>query len=84
MDRVPGELPNTASRLIAMAVSLVGEAPQVRACMKCSDADFREYCEGRREPSFPELDRLIQLIVREQGKLIAQNREFLRRIRERR
>jgi hypothetical protein len=52
--------------------------------MKCSDADFREYCEGRREPSFPELDRLIQLIVREQGKLIAQNREFLRRIRERR
>ena len=62
MDRAPPKLPNTASRLIAM---------------QCSQADFHEYSDGRKEPSWPELDKLISLIVREQGIIIARNRDVL-------
>lgn len=85
MDRIPitANLPDTSSRLIAMAVSLVGEVQAVVREMKCSSADFLEYCAGRKEPPWHELDRLIQLIVREQGNLIAKNRELLAQIRER-
>ena len=39
--------------------------------MKCSNADFLEYCAGQKEPTPAELDRLIGLIVREQAKLTA-------------
>ena len=77
MEHVPPKLPNTSSRLIAMAVSFVGEAQSVALEMKCSNLDFLEYCAGQKEPPLDELDRLIGLIVREQTKLIAQNRELL-------
>ena len=77
MDRVPPKLPNTASRLIAMAVSLVGDAQSVMLEMKCSHADFRDYYEGRKEPSADEFGRLVELLVREQRRVIEQNREFL-------
>jgi hypothetical protein len=60
-----------------MAGSLVGSAHKVMAAMKCSEADFHEYCNGEKEPTWPELDRLIGLIIREQGNLIAKNRELL-------
>ena len=60
MDRGPGKLPNTTSRLIAMAVSLVGK-----------------------ESPLDVFDRLVNLIIREQGKLIAKNKELLARIRTR-
>ena len=79
MDRVPPKLPNTASRLIAMAVSLVGEAQPVAVQMKCSQADFRRYCAGQTDPSSAQLHRLISLIIQEQGKLIARNRETIGR-----
>lgn len=82
LNRAPDKLPNTTSRLIAAAVSLVGSAEEVRAHMRASAEQFLEYCAGAREPSFAELDRLVTLIVREQGKIIAQNRELLRRTRE--
>jgi hypothetical protein len=74
MDRVPEKCPNTTSRLIAMAVALVGDVAPVVAAMKCSDADFQEYCAGRKDPESPEYERLIELVVREQGKVIAKNR----------
>ena len=80
MDRVPEHLPNNASRLIAAAVSLVGSADEVRAFMKSAEVDFRDYCAGQKEPSWPEFDRLITLIIREQGKIIAHNRELLRKM----
>ena len=81
MERVPPKLPNTSSRLIAMAVSFVGEAQSVALEMKCSNLDFLEYCAGQKEPPLDELDRLIGLIIREQAKLIAQNRELLEKMR---
>ena len=81
MERVPPKLPNTSSRLIAMAVSFVGEAQSVALEMKCSNLDFMEYCAGQKEPPLDELDRLIGLIIREQAKLIAQNRELLAKLR---
>ena len=84
MDRGPGKLPNTASRLIAMAVSLVGEAEPVRDVMHASHEDFRAYCAGEKELPYGELDRLIALIIREQGKIIAKNRELIAEIRAKR
>jgi hypothetical protein len=81
VDRPPPKLPNTSSRLIAMAVSLVGEVQAVALEMKCSNADFLEYCAGRKEPLAEELDRLITLIVREQGRMISKNRRLLADIR---
>jgi hypothetical protein len=77
MDRAPGKLPNTDSRLIAIAVSLVGDSKKVMDQMRCSEADFREYCENRKELPWPELDRLISLIIDEQGKAIATHRALL-------
>jgi hypothetical protein len=77
VDRAPAKLPNTCSRLIAMATSFVGSADDVKAIMKCADEDFRAYCDGTKEPSWPELDKLVTLIIREQSKVIARNREFL-------
>jgi len=82
-DRAQPKLPNTTSRLIAVAVSLVGEAQSVMLEMKCSHADFREYCFGLREPSAEEFDRLVELIVVEQRKMIEQNRELLAQARAR-
>ena len=84
MDRDPPKLPNTSSRLIAMAVSLVGDSRKLMEHMHCSEADFLAYCDGRKEPTWPELDRLITLIVREQGKIIAHNRDLLAAQRARR
>ena len=74
-------MPQTASRLIAMAVSLVGEAQSVMLEMRCSHAEFREYCLGLREPSSEEFERLVDLIVTEQRKLIDKNRELLAQLR---
>ena len=84
MDRLPGKLPNTTSRLIAMAVSLVGDGEAVRLAMQSSAQDFGDYRAGRKEPPFSELDRLIILIIREQGQMIARTRELLARNRARR
>jgi hypothetical protein len=81
VDRAPPRLPNTSSRLIAMAVSLVGEAQSVALEMQCSNADFLDYCAARKEPPAQELDRLITLIIREQGRLISKNRQLLADIR---
>jgi hypothetical protein len=81
LERVPPNLPNTCSRLIAMAVSFVGEAQSVALEMKCSNADFLEYCASQKEPTMAEFDRLIGLIIREQTKLIATNRELLAKMR---
>ena len=84
LERVSDERPNTGARLIAMAVSLAGSVQEVKACMRSTEADFLDYCAGARELSLAELDRLITLIIREQGKIIAQNRDLLQRVREKR
>jgi hypothetical protein len=84
MDRMPDRFPNTASRLIASAVSLVGSADEVRTFMGSTHEDFRAYCASAKEPSWREFDRLVTLIIREQGKIIAHNRDLLREMRERR
>ena len=74
MDRTEGK---TTPRLIAMAVSLLGSGEAVQAELKCSATEFREYCSGDKEVPWPQLDRLISMIIREQGLIIAKNREFL-------
>jgi hypothetical protein len=84
VDRIPPKLPNTSSRLIAMAASLVGSSSEVMVYMGCSEDDFRKYSAGQKEVPWNELDRLIALIVREQSKQIAKNRAVLARHRARR
>jgi len=84
LESVAYERPNTGARLIAMAVSLAGSVEEVKACMRSTEADFLDYCAGVKELALDELDRLITLIIREQGKIIAQNRDLLLRAREKR
>jgi hypothetical protein len=84
VDRVPPELPNTASRLIAMVASMGVKVDDIRQAMGCSNADFLQYIEGKKEPPWPEFDRLIQFIVHEQGKMIVRNRELMAEIRAKR
>jgi len=81
MDRAPTTKPNIASRLIAMAVSLLGDPLKVQQHIGCSEQDFQAYCAGEKELPWSELDKLISLITHEQGILIAQNREFIASIR---
>ena len=47
--RVEFDGPTMSARLIAMAVSLVGDAGVVRNHMRCSEADFIAYCDGQKE-----------------------------------
>jgi hypothetical protein len=84
MERLPGKLPNTSSRLIAMAVNLLGSSQEVMARMKCSAVEFEDYCASRKEPTWAQLDRLVTLIVDEQQAGITKNREFLRAARRKR
>ena len=83
MDRSPEKLPSTSSRLIAMAVALVGAEERVRAHMKCDEADFRAYRAGRKEPDWVQLGRLVDFIIVEHGRVIAENRAALAQIRSR-
>ena len=76
--------PTMSARLIAMAVSLVGDAAAVRDHMHCSEADFTAYCDGRKEVDARALDALVGLIVHEQGIIISKNREMLAELRKRR
>jgi hypothetical protein len=73
---------STTSRLIEMAATLVGEE-EVREAMRASPADFKSYCAGRKEAPYDELGRLVDVIVREQEKVILKNREIMSRIRSR-
>jgi hypothetical protein len=66
-----------------MAVSFVGPE-HVMACMKCSAEDFRKYCDGEKELTWPELDRLVKLVVEQQRIVIAANRDLLARMRAKR
>jgi hypothetical protein len=81
-DSSQPKAPTSASRLIAMAVSLVGEVQSVMLEMRCSHAEFREYCLGLKELPSAEFERLIELISTEQRKLIDKNRELLAQVRE--
>ena len=82
LDRIPENMGRVASQLIAMASALTS-AEQVRAEMKCSSDDFRDYCAARKQPTQPEIETLVAIIVREQSATIAKNRQLLARIRAR-
>ena len=71
---------NTASRLIDIAVSLMGSVEPVINEMKSSTDDFREYRAGTKKIPPLEYDRLIELLIREQGNVIAKNRELLAKL----
>ncbi len=74
---------NTGSRLIAMAVALVGSPERVRARMKCCEDEFLDYRAGKKEPDWVQLGRLVELIIAEHGKVIVENRAALTTMRAR-
>lgn len=78
---VPDNLENIASSLMALAESLVHEPHKVWECMECSVADYLDYCAERKIPTQLELERLVELILREQKAILASNRDFLARLR---
>jgi hypothetical protein len=80
LHRIPDQPERVASRLIALACSL-SEPSKVRECMQCSESNFQDYCAARKAPTQPELERLIDLIVREQSNVITKNKELLSEIR---
>lgn len=71
---------STASSLIDMAVSLMGSVEPVIKEMKSSPDNFREYRAGTKKVPPLEYDRLIFLIIREQGNIIAKKRELLAKL----
>jgi hypothetical protein len=84
MDRCAEKSPNSASRFIAMAVSLIGSSEAVRSAMRCSEEQFLQYREGAKEPAWRELCWVIELVVAEQRKMIERNRQRLAAHRTRR
>lgn len=64
-----------------MAVALLGEAIKVRNHMKFSEAELVAIVAGERELTWAELDLLTTLLVREQGNVIAKNRDLAELIR---
>jgi hypothetical protein len=82
MDRPPPKLPNTASRLIAMAANLAGSSDEVRALMDCSQTEFDTYRSGAKEPSWSQLYPVVDLIVREQAKVVKRNRDAIETVRK--
>jgi hypothetical protein len=78
---VPHNLESIASSLMALAESLVHEPHKVWECMECSVADYLDYCAERKIPTQLELERLVELILREQKAILASNRDFLARLR---
>lgn len=83
VDRAPRKLPNSSSRLIAMAASLAGSAEAVRKLMGCSEEEFRDYRSGRKEVPWSQLDPVVGLIVYEQGKVVRRNRAAIEEARRR-
>lgn len=83
MDRGPQNLSSTSSRLIAMAVALVGSEERVRAHMRCDAVDFRAYRAGAKEPDWVQLGRLVDFIIDEHRRVITENRAALDQIRSR-
>lgn len=83
MDRLPEQSPTNSSRFIAKAISLAGP-DAVRAAMQCSKEDFLRYRQGAKAPTWRELCWLIELVVAEQRRKIARNRQLLAAQRARR
>ena len=80
MERAPQNLPNTSSRLVAMAVRLLGSRSALQARLRWSDEQLELYSSGRGEPSFDEFAGLVSLIVDEQRAVIEKNRVLLSEI----
>ena len=64
-----------------MAVALSGETSKVRDHMKFSQAELHALLAGKRELTWSELDLLTTLLVKEQGTLIAKNRDLVELLR---
>lgn len=66
------------SELLEIAAKLLGSDVELRTQMKWSAADLAAYRAGKTNLPWTEYDRLVALIIREQGKLLEKNKQLLR------
>jgi hypothetical protein len=71
-----------APKLIEVAVAIIGSKERVREVMSCSEDAFRSYELGEHEIPVEELSSLIDVIVKEQHKLIEKRRAALAKLRQ--
>lgn len=83
MDRIPEGISRATSRLITMAVSLLGDEEAVRKELNCSLPDFRAFIAMHKPPTAEQLNTLISIVVREQRSLIVKSRELSAELRAR-
>lgn len=76
MDRIPENLGQVASQLVALAVSLLGSPEDVQRELRCSLDDLAQ-------PTQAQLETLFTIIAREQAALVGANRDLLDRIKSR-
>ena len=72
--------PKTSSRMIAMAVSLVGSPDPVRKAMALSTDEFEKLGAGLQDLTRAQFDQLVSIIFLEQSRLIERNRALISRI----
>ena len=81
LDGVSDSFDRITSSLMALAASLADEPRKVWESMGCSEAEYRDYCAGRKVPTQLELERLVELIIQEQGNIVSRNRDLLAQVR---
>jgi hypothetical protein len=64
-----------------MAVVLTGSEQRVMDVMQVAAGDFAAYRGGEREPTWPQFDRLVQLVVAEQRKGIERRKAQIAHVR---
>lgn len=72
----PLPVPTTSSRLLAMAVVLVGSKQTLQQHLKLSMDELLSLLAGKRELTRIELDLLTTLLVTEQAHMLQQNRDL--------
>jgi hypothetical protein len=65
-----------------MAVTLAGSEQRVMHAMQVRAEDFAAYRSGEREPTWPQFDRLVQLVVEEQRKGIERRKAQIAHVRK--
>ena len=74
---VPNRKPTTAADLIEAATNLLQSREAVRAQLEADAFQFEQWADGSAEPPWSAFERLVFLVLTEQQKRVAQNRQLL-------
>jgi hypothetical protein len=79
-DNVTSRNETSATRLIALAVSLIADPEALPRKIGCSAEEFLAYCRGTKDLEWHHFDALISLITYEQALLIAKHRQLVHKL----